>query len=131
MVSNINLHPYVQSACVSTGLKYNPFKVVGFKYQPAPLHIGKVVQKSGMRDLPHFEFKWEVARQYLTTRRWIGGLLMDVSGAGLQLVALASIPVSVVSPIQNASGFAIVVRAVWVEHIRLTPRVESAYVSTA
>ncbi|EPS66633.1 hypothetical protein M569_08144, partial [Genlisea aurea] len=69
-------------------------------------NIGKVLQKSGTLILPPLTFKFNVLRAYVSNITWITGFLMDISGAGLLLLALSDAPVSVVQPVSGC-GLAI------------------------
>ncbi|GAX79282.1 hypothetical protein CEUSTIGMA_g6722.t1 [Chlamydomonas eustigma] len=62
-------------------------------------NIGKVLQKQATRTLPKFTLKKEVIEQYLASRTWTAGLLTDLGGAVLMIVAFANAPVSVVQPV--------------------------------
>ncbi|KAJ1689376.1 hypothetical protein LUZ63_013531 [Rhynchospora breviuscula] len=69
-------------------------------------NIGKVLQKKGTLVLPPLSFKLKVIRAYVFNKMWITGFLMDMSGAGLMLMALSQAPVSVIQPVAGC-GLAI------------------------
>jgi drug/metabolite transporter (DMT)-like permease len=56
-------------------------------------NIGKVLQKQATRNLPKLTLKQEVLEQYLRSRTWLGGLLIDLGGALLMVVAFSLAPV--------------------------------------
>jgi len=69
-------------------------------------NVGKALQKKGTQSLPRLTADAKVLRQYLTHRTWLLGLLLDIGGGALAVVALAQAPVTVVQPI-SSSGLAI------------------------
>ena len=62
-------------------------------------NLGKVCQKRGTKDLPELEMKAAIVKRYLSSPWWVVGLVLDVGGAIMTLLALAMAPVSVVQPI--------------------------------
>lgn len=56
-------------------------------------NIGKVLQKQATRTLPRLTLKREVIQQYLQSKTWTTGMLTDLAGALLMLVAFANAPV--------------------------------------
>ncbi|EPS68828.1 hypothetical protein M569_05941, partial [Genlisea aurea] len=69
-------------------------------------NIGKVLQKRGTLILPPLSLKFNVLRAYISNVTWITGFLMDLSGAGLMLLAISEAPVSVIQPVSGC-GLAI------------------------
>jgi hypothetical protein len=56
-------------------------------------NIGKALQKQATRTLPRLTIKKDILLQYLRSRVWLTGLIADVGGAVLQIVAFALAPV--------------------------------------
>jgi len=69
-------------------------------------NVGKALQKKGTRTLPRLVYDSKVVREYLKHRTWLLGLLLDVGGGLLSVVALSQAPVSVVQPVAS-SGLAL------------------------
>ncbi|KAL1507267.1 hypothetical protein AB1Y20_008116 [Prymnesium parvum] len=61
--------------------------------------IGKGMQKVGVQNLPELSLRWAVVKQYMMSRTWRNGLLLDVTGASFGLAALTVVPISVAQPI--------------------------------
>lgn len=61
--------------------------------------IGKGMQKVGVQNLPELSLRWAVIKQYMMSRTWRNGLLLDVTGASFGLAALTIVPISVAQPI--------------------------------
>ena len=59
--------------------------------------IGKGLQKEGVKSLP--ELSLSSALQYLTSRTWVLGLVLDIGGALVGLASLSMLPISVAQPI--------------------------------
>ena len=57
--------------------------------------VGKALQKEATRSLPRFSSERKVVAQYLQSRTWLAGVLADVAGGVLQVVAFALAPVRV------------------------------------
>lgn len=69
-------------------------------------NIGKVLQKKGTRGLPRLSLDPKVLYAYLSNGTWVGGFVIDLSGALLMILAVARAPVSVVQPVSGC-GLAI------------------------
>mmetsp|Transcript_33851 Transcript_33851/g.56819 ORF Transcript_33851/g.56819 Transcript_33851/m.56819 type:complete len:263 (+) Transcript_33851:279-1067(+) len=69
-------------------------------------NVGKALQKKAVQGLPRLIMDRKVVKQYLKDRTWMLGLLADIGGALLNIVAIAQAPVSVVQPLMS-SGLAI------------------------
>uniref|UniRef100_A0A7S4F6L0 Magnesium transporter n=1 Tax=Chrysotila carterae TaxID=13221 RepID=A0A7S4F6L0_CHRCT len=59
--------------------------------------VGKGLQKEGVADLP--ELSVHTFEQYVHSRRWMLGIVLDIAGAVVGLVSLALLPISVAQPI--------------------------------
>jgi hypothetical protein len=56
-------------------------------------NVGKVLQKQATRTLPKLTLKKEVLALYFASPTWVAGMLTDVGGAVLMVVAFANAPV--------------------------------------
>ena len=56
-------------------------------------NIGKVLQKQATRSLPRLTLQKDIIAEYLKSRTWVLGMLTDLSGALLMIVAFALAPV--------------------------------------
>lgn len=56
-------------------------------------NIGKVLQKQATRQLPKLTMEAKVVKAYLSNTTWTTGMLTDLGGALLMLVAFANAPV--------------------------------------
>lgn len=65
-------------------------------------NIGKVLQKQATRTLPKLTLRKEIVTQYLRSGLWLTGMLTDLGGALLMIVAFAYAPVG--APIQDFGG---------------------------
>jgi uncharacterized membrane protein len=70
------------------------------------INIGKALQKKGTKSLPKLTFKKDILKTYFENDTWKLGLVLDVLGGVLMILALAIAPVSVVQPVA-AGGVAI------------------------
>jgi multidrug transporter EmrE-like cation transporter len=70
------------------------------------INIGKALQKKGTKSLPKLTFKKDILKTYFENDTWKIGLVLDVLGGVLMILALAIAPVSVVQPVA-AGGVAI------------------------
>lgn len=80
--------------------------------------VGKALQKQATANLPKLSFDRKVLLQYTRNRTWTIGLLADLLGGVVQVVAFAIAPVSVIQPI---SGVGLVGLAVY-SHYALKER---------
>ncbi|KAG2492568.1 hypothetical protein HYH03_009230 [Edaphochlamys debaryana] len=62
-------------------------------------NIGKVLQKQATRTLPRLNLNRSTIMLYLRSGLWVTGMLTDLAGALLMIVAFAHAPVSVVQPV--------------------------------
>ena len=67
------------------------------------INVGKALQKKGIQSLPRLgpSFDLKVLREYAQHRTWLTGILLDLGGGLLSIVALSHAPVSVVQPISS------------------------------
>jgi drug/metabolite transporter (DMT)-like permease len=67
------------------------------------INVGKALQKKGIQTLPRLgsSFDLKVLREYAQHRTWATGILLDLGGGLLSIVALSHAPVSVVQPISS------------------------------
>ena len=67
------------------------------------INVGKALQKKGIQSLPRLgpSFDLKVLREYAQHRTWATGILLDLGGGLLSIVALSHAPVSVVQPISS------------------------------
>lgn len=80
--------------------------------------VGKALQKQATTHLPKLSFDKKVLLQYTRNRTWTLGLLADLVGGVVQVVAFAIAPVSVIQPV---SGVGLVGLAVY-SHYALKER---------
>lgn len=61
--------------------------------------IGKGLQKVGVQSLPELSGNPAVLWQYLSSRTWRNGMLLDILGAIFGFLSLSVLPISVAQPI--------------------------------
>jgi multidrug transporter EmrE-like cation transporter len=61
--------------------------------------IGKGMQKVGVQTLPELSANPAVLWQYLSSKKWRNGMLLDILGAVFGFVSLTILPISVAQPI--------------------------------
>ncbi|GLC45446.1 hypothetical protein PLESTB_000617400 [Pleodorina starrii] len=81
-------------------------------------NIGKVLQKQATRTLPRLVLNRTTLLLYLRSGLWVTGMLTDLGGALLMIVAFANAPVSVVQPV---SGVGLVILLIF-SHFYLKER---------
>ncbi|GIM06227.1 hypothetical protein Vretimale_10592 [Volvox reticuliferus] len=81
-------------------------------------NIGKVLQKQATRTLPRLVLNRTTLLLYFRSGLWVTGMLTDLGGALLMIVAFANAPVSVVQPV---SGVGLVILLIF-SHFYLKER---------
>ena len=61
-------------------------------------NVGKALQKEATRTLPRFSMDPKIVQQYLRSRAWLLGLVSDLAGALLMIVAFSLAPVRLLLP---------------------------------
>eukprot|EP00198_Chlamydomonas_reinhardtii_P013450 XP_001702787.1 predicted protein [Chlamydomonas reinhardtii] len=82
------------------------FAIVVTVLAAAGNNIGKVLQKQATRTLPRLVLNRQTLLLYLRSALWVTGMLVDLGGALLMIVAFANAPVSIVQPV-SAVGLVI------------------------
>ncbi|GLI64266.1 hypothetical protein VaNZ11_007481 [Volvox africanus] len=83
-------------------------------------NIGKVLQKQATRTLPRLVLNRTTLLLYFRSGLWVTGMLTDLGGALLMIVAFANAPVSVVQPV---SGVGLVILLIF-SHFYLKERLQ-------
>ena len=61
--------------------------------------IGKGLQKVGVQSLPELSCRPAVLRQYISSKTWRNGMMLDCMGAVFGFISLTVLPISVAQPI--------------------------------
>ena len=61
-------------------------------------NVGKALQKEATRTLPRFSMDPKIVQQYVRSRAWLMGLVSDLAGALLMIVAFSLAPVRLLWP---------------------------------
>lgn len=64
-------------------------------------NIGKVLQKQATRSLPKLQAKPDIVLQYVSSRLWLAGAMLDVVGGLLMVAAFSMAPVSILQPVSG------------------------------
>ena len=83
------------------------------------VNIGKALQKKGTKNLPKLSFQRNIVKTYFENKHWRVGMILDIFGGLLMLIALALAPVSVVQPVA-AGGVCVLA---WFSHVFLDERI--------